>query len=462
MYAICIRLAVSTVLLGTPSTVLSATQWGNLQPGPHGVGYRTLHVRDAQRRYFDEPRFLQIYVWYPAAATAAGQYMPYERYLEDAAVDWGESPERVAGLAGRLRAEFRSGALNPSFPGGLSESTWASVLATPTRVVRDAPPASDRFPVLLHAHMQGALHQSVMLEYLASHGYVVLSISAYNSAPAYYGRGDDTADALLTLTEDLSLMLAQAASLPFADSSRAAMIGMLAYGGMALQMKAEPLRAIACVECLGYTDILQHLPFYDPRRLRIPMLEMINSSYEGDATGQHHSALDRFPSAHRYVARLKGVEHADFYPFPKIARPGTAHPKFDAVVQTLRQFLDATLRDDNHAREHLARSGPVPGMPADFLRVTEHRASAAPMPTESEFLGWLRYGRLDDARAAWRTHGRALVSRARMFTTVLFLARDRDAYAAEAVAMFREGFPAAAGSPEARQEAMLMRLLASP
>ena len=189
MYAICIRVAVSIVLLGIPSTVLAATQWGDLQPGPHGVGYRTLHVRDVQRRYFDKPRFLQIYMWYPAAASTRGRYMPYGRYLEDAAVDWGESPERVAGLAGRLRTEFRSGALNPSFPGELSESALAALLATPTRVVRDAPPAPDRFPVLLHAHMQGALHQSVMLEYLASHGYVVLSISTYNSAPAYYGRG---------------------------------------------------------------------------------------------------------------------------------------------------------------------------------------------------------------------------------------------------------------------------------
>jgi hypothetical protein len=49
-----------------------------------------------------------------------------------------------------------------------------------------------------------------------------------------------------------------------------------------------------------------------------------------------------------------------------------------------------------------------------------------------------------------------------MFTTVLFLARDREASAAEAVAMFREGFPAAAGSMEARQEGMLLRLLGQP
>jgi len=453
----CLALAFWLVLL-TTAPAGASSQWGNLQPGPHTVGYRTLHVRDSARRYFDGPRPVQIYMWYPAAATD-GPSMPYGRYLDDAAFDWGDDPVRVEELGRRTRAEFKSGALNPSFPGVMSDEAFAAILATPTRVIRDGTPASGRFPVLLHAHMQGALHQSVLLEYLASHGFVVLSISTYNSAPAFYARGDDTAEGLLNLAEDFALALVQAQALPFADIARVAAIGMLAHGGMALQMKAEPLRAIACLECLGYADLLQQLPFYDTRRLRVPVLEVINSTYEAAATGQHHSILERFPGATRYVARLKGVTHSDFYPFPRIARPGAEHPRFDAVAELLLRFLNASLRDDPEAREYLTRSGPVTGMPADFLCVRELPASP-PTPTEAEFLGWLRYGRMEEARAAWRTHGAALVSRSRMFTTVLFLARDREPHAAEAVAMFRSAFPAAPDSAEARQDALLSSLLA--
>ena len=130
-------------------------------------------------------------------------------------------------------------------------------------------------------------------------------------------------------------------------------------------------------------------------------------------------------AALRYVARLAGVVHSDFYPFPKIARPGASHAEYDAVAYLLLQFLNASLRDDPGAREYLARSGPVTGMPADFLRVRELPA-APPMPTEPEFLEWLRYGRMAEARTAWRSHGAALVSRSRMFTTVLFLARGSE------------------------------------
>lgn len=451
-----LALGSALVLLSTASAGASP-QWGSLQPGPHAVGYRTLRVRDTARRYFDEPRPVQVYVWYPAAASD-GPYMPYGRYLDDAAFDWGDDPGRVEDLGRRTRAEFKSGALNPSFPGAMSDDAFAAILETPTRVVREASPAAGRFPVLLHAHMQGALHQSVLLEYLASHGFVVLSISTYNSAPAFYGRGDETVDALLNLAEDFGLALTQARAMPHADTDRAAAIGMLAHGGMALQMKAEPLRAIACVECLGYADRLQQLPFYDTRRLRVPMLEVINSTYDGADTGQHHSYLERFVSATRCVARAKGVSHSDFYPFPKIARPGTSHPRFDAVAHLLLQFLKASLGEDPDAREYLRRSGPVAAMPTDFLRVRELPASP-PTPTEAEFLGWLRYGRMAQARAAWSTHGAALVSRSRMFTTVLFLARDREPHAAEAVAMFRNAFPAASDTSEARQDALLSSLL---
>ena len=69
-------------------------------------------------------------------------------------------------------------------------------------------------------------------------------------------------------------------------------------------------------------------------------------------------------------ARLAGVTHGDFYPFPKIARPGSSHTRFAAAAALLVQFLNATLRDDPDAREYLARSGPVAGMPADFLRIS--------------------------------------------------------------------------------------------
>jgi dienelactone hydrolase len=432
-------------------------QWGTLGAGAHRVGYRTLHLADSSRRYFEGPRTIQVHVWYPAEPAGVATPMLYEGYFDDAARDWGVEPDRVSMLQRRLRDGFRSGALNPSFPGGLTPAQFDSILRTPTAVYRGATPAAGPFPVLLHAHVNGALHQSIMMEYLASHGYVVLSTSLYNSAPVYYGYGDDTADALYQLSEDFALMLAAARRIPHADVSRAATIGMMAAGGLPFQMKSGALRAIACVECLGYTGQLERQPVYDSIAVRIPILELINSDHEDETTNQEKSFLDRFRASPRYIGRFAGVGHPDFYPFPKIARLGTPHPKHDAVLHTTLQFLNSVLRNDERGRRFLSDNGPLPGMEAGFLRI--RTTAAEPIPVESEVLGWIRYGEVARAEEAIRTFGSSVVTRNRLFTVVLFLARDLEPHAARAVALFRASFPATPGTNEARQDEMLTRLL---
>jgi hypothetical protein len=434
-------------------------QWGNLPDGRYAVGYRTIRAIDPDRRYAEAPRSVQVFVWYPAVRQAGADFMPYEGYFDDASFDWGGDSSAVRYLSDQLRRGFQSGSLNPSFPGRLSDEQFAAILRTPTRVLRDATPAPGRFPVILHAHSNGVLHQSVMLEYLASQGYVVMSVSMYNSAPAFYGRGDATPDALLNLAEDFSLMLGLARSMENAEASRAAAVGMLAQAGLAMQMKAAPLAAVACIECLGYGESLQKLPFYDPRVVRIPILELINSRHEDETTGQGKTFIDLFRSSTRYIGRSTDLAHSDFYPFPKIANPGTAHAKHDAIVEMTHRFLDATLKGDSSALRLVRAAGPLRGVPEGFLRIREEKPAGIP-PTEGEFLGWLRYGEMERARAAWTTFGASLATRGRMFFVVLFLARDGEGHAAEAVAMFRSGFPAAPGTMEARQDAMLTQLLA--
>jgi hypothetical protein len=78
---------------------------------------------------------------------------------------------------------------------------------------------------------------------------------------------------------------------------------------------------------------------------------------------------------------------------------------------------------------------------------------------ESEVPGWIRYGEVARAGEAIRTFGSSVVTRNRLFTVVLFLARDLEPHAARAVALFRASFPATPGTNEARQDEMLTRLL---
>ena len=132
-------------------------QWGSLQPGPYSVGYKTIRFTDYTRNYFPDAagRPMQIYMWYPAQATNA-KPMQYADYFADIGYDWGKSAEAEK-LREYLIAEFKNGPISQAVQGPLKEAAWQKILQTPVPSLRDALPATGKFPVLLHQHGNGAL-----------------------------------------------------------------------------------------------------------------------------------------------------------------------------------------------------------------------------------------------------------------------------------------------------------------
>ena len=451
----CDRLQVIVALALAAGSLISAAaaapppQWGALEPGPYAVGYRTIEHVDVSRRYGDRPRTLLVSVWFPADVSRGGTPMPYRGYLDDVAREWGGA--RAEELRAAAIGDLTGAALGSVESDGARAERLATLLETPTAAIRDAAPASGRFPLVLH--VPGALTQSILLEYLASQGYVVMSVPLYNSAPAYLGRGDHSPASLLDTTEDLACVLDEAARVPFADVSRTAAIGMFAQAGLALQMRGAPLAAVACLEC-GDSATLTSLPFHDPSRVRIPVLELRSAT-----AGGAMSFTTGLRAATRYAARFTVLQHSDFFPFATLAAPRGHTSGYEAVVLLARQFLDSALKGDEAAtRLPPRRAATSRGFRRVRSRCAITDAEVVP-PTTAEFLGWLRFGDIERARAAWDHYGAALTSRDRMFAVVLFLARDRAPHAAQAAAMFRRGFPVGDDARRREQEAMLTRLL---
>ncbi len=157
----------------TPGLLQSLGQW--LWPafdlpmpgGPHRIGTAWLVVKDATRleRFADTPgatRELPVKLWYPAAASATG---PLGLYA---------APESMTTL----------------LPAALNQR----LLRVKTHAIVDAPMAELRAPVLVFSHGYGgyAEQNTVQMEELASHGYVVASIAHPGEAawaPFPDGRG---------------------------------------------------------------------------------------------------------------------------------------------------------------------------------------------------------------------------------------------------------------------------------
>ena len=237
-------LAVALVALAA-STVAAqeSALWGGLKPGPFAVGYRVSYQVDHARQYDSElttdpteppahrPRPILICAWYPARKIGAPP-MAYGRYL-DVASDDSQVADFVRRLTYNVRVVVCEETIGKS-PAHLTPAETAAfdrLLATKTFARKDAPAADGRFPVVIyHPGLNGSPEDnSVLFEYLASHGYVLLS-SAYVDPDAYSVK---CGGYMYSSFRDMEFIARYARGLPFADADRLGAMGH-SYGGWAI------------------------------------------------------------------------------------------------------------------------------------------------------------------------------------------------------------------------------------
>ena len=190
-----IRWCALAVALATAAGGWAQSQfWGELKAGKYAVGFRSLYQLDVARSYdadypapgstaVKKPRPIFLAIWYPAAEQH-DTAMVYRDYFRASSVD---SP--VPEFAQRLRKFTRDMAcqymLGKEFDTLTEEErvAWDGLLATPVYATLNVPAAAGKFPVVIyHPGLGGTFEDNaVACEYLASHGYVVLS-SAYQAA----------------------------------------------------------------------------------------------------------------------------------------------------------------------------------------------------------------------------------------------------------------------------------------
>lgn len=321
---------------------------------------------------------------------------------------------------------------------------------TPTAARRDASPAPGRFPLLVQSGFGGASTQSVMHEYLASHGYVVASTPFLNTSPAWHDRGEWTAAALDEEVRDIGFVFSLAQDLPFVNPEKVAVIGMGGHAGLFYQMRTGALDAIALLDA-SFPEAARRLPYFDPARVRVPLLDLPNTDYPRETW-----LLDSMPYAEKFLVRGKELAHNDFYQFRRVANPETAteQRQYQAIARTTRAFLDYTLKRDSAGLGYLTGIAAAPDLPPGYL--TLERVAARPaVPTEAEFLTLVRYQGIEPGIAVYR-EVRAREPAARLFgienlrVVAMFLARERGVpQATSAINLILEAYPDSARAQKA-------------
>lgn len=377
--------------------------WGNLTAGKYPVGFKLLNLRDSARVFAEidsapgkilyAARPVSISVWYPAEIKSKDKKMPFAEYVY-AYVS--TDAELYNGLDEAARMRVVNFYRERNFKTAAKEK-FDELLNTPTVVFKDASPATGKFPLVVYAPGAGGtpLTHAPICEFLASHGFVVMSAAS---------RGMDSLGMTLDAagveaqTRDLEFILAAAAAnFPNADRKSIGAVGFSLGSGAALSlaMRNPLVKAVASLDgSIGfapYAAMHRQLADFAPANFRADLLYVDKIDYEYNDS----SVFDALKYADRYHLGFRGIEHHDLIASKNISGlvKGTTDRNQAAVFRLsceyLLNFLNSALKDDRESRAYLVAPSENLTKIKNFAELKRFSALPAP-PTEAEFMRLFR------------------------------------------------------------------------
>lgn len=365
-----------------------------LDAGPHQVGFRTLLLRDFGRGPIPAPglataptdgRLVTLHVWYPAAAKGDGIPLTLRDYADRLGQNVNATPLDDARRS-QARERFIASVGDLGGDRAVAEREAERLLSAGGLATRNAAPLAGKFPVVLFPEYFGPASNSMMAEYLASHGYTVVTVPMLAWRDEVWPGG--TPPNFESYIGDLQFALGALVDLPFADRSRiAAMgVGISANAVAALQMRVPLIRAHVSLDggLISPTEdaTLKRTPFFDATAVRTPML-FIWSPHPS----LRPELADQYKYADRLWLHLPGMtefRYLNYGPLDVLvpglmgASPGDVASGYTWAARYVRAFLDAHLRDNAAAREFLSAAPEANGVPAGLIQRRHDAALPAP------------------------------------------------------------------------------------
>jgi dienelactone hydrolase len=282
---------------------------------------------------------------------------------------------------------------------GKSDSLFEEFLKLPSAGFTGQRAASGSFPLVLYSagYNNRSHDNSVLAEYLASHGYVVATVPQVGTRSTRLTLSINQID-LETQARDLEFALLKLSGLPYVNRSRLATVGYSMGGIVALQIAARNPNVDAVVgldpsyRAPRFVPLVLASPYFNPRAMRAPVLSL-QSGNVSEAGAHDPTVLDSLRYADRYVAQVGRAMHGDFSDFAMLAplfpvkvegrTADDARQSYEAVAKYVLRFLDGTLKGDRSGLAFVARNSEENGLAPALVRM--HHLSAVAIPSELEF-----------------------------------------------------------------------------
>lgn len=355
-----------------------------LDTGGHPVGFSVEWVEDASRPPISpgtRGRTVQVVTWYPTTPveTPAMTVGDYAVALgAEGPVGW---PDAVAQM---------SVSMEPGLPPGGLEAIQALQL----RGHRDAVAALDNAPTIILApglYFESPLHLATLGEYLASHGYRVISVPLIGHQTTLATLSPEDLDSFV---DDLLFARGRLAQTQ-PNSAVYAVVGFDLGGVAALQLATLDARVKAIVSLdsgIAFPDLMHRLAAGRIARSDASLLHITRPLAELQQRGVAEDlTLTEAALGERTILRLPGLRHADFtlIGVTETVRPGLwgqasadQAASLPVVYASVRRFLDERLLGGAAEPVVLAANIEVehlPAGPGSFDRFVNELLSGAPL-----------------------------------------------------------------------------------
>jgi tetratricopeptide (TPR) repeat protein len=357
-------------------------------------------------------RPIQAILWYPAAR--GGNAVTYREYLdtiptEDEFTRSGADIKRMTDKRIDANAGVRRAALLRD-------------IARPMQAVRDARAENGKFPVVIYApsYSAPAMENADLCEYLASQGYIVLSSP---SLGAHTRLMTTDLDGLETQAADIAYLIAYAATLPQADTSKVGVVGF-SWGGLANVFAAAKDKRITALVSLdgslrSYPQLVdggkEAAKYVTPARVAVPLLYLGSrpktvEELNGADTSTQYSFMNDMKYSDVYIVSLLPMKHANFssYVMRMEADNGFGDYTRDEVAlahgwaaRYTRHFLDAYLKDDATGLAFVNNTPAANNAPPHMMFADTRRKKDIVAPTLENFVQRLGADGFDKAIAVY-------------------------------------------------------------
>jgi tetratricopeptide (TPR) repeat protein len=391
---------------------LSATTqdrlWRNLVPGPYPIGYKVAFLYDHTRIYKSQYDYkgnlvnkdifrpVQISIWYPALRSENAEYMKYIEYVITAATRFDYSLLKVS-LEEEIINSWKSSYKQRGCEDAVIDNIVNIVLLRSTRAIKNAPPASGKYPLIVFCSGGGDVPSShdIMFEYLAGHGYIIAAVSSngfFEGGPSYNLIDEESQ------VRDMEFALNSMRDFPNVDMLNIGSMGF-SYGGIVnvlFALRNYDIKAVLCLDgsiCLANRDrAVKDLPYFRPDRLKIPFMNMLTvASNRYDL--KFYEAM-KYSDA--YLVYFNNMRHLDFTSKRTIQDPRNLDSVMNRNITSIDlnletacryalNYLDAYMKNAEDAIAFLHHSPTMNDIPERTIRVESKKSFPVP-PTGVHFI----------------------------------------------------------------------------